>query len=136
MLSKIIHLKAVRHKVDPIKKNKYIIKAVQFLKDYFRKRGSKCRLTLDWSGISNFDKKVYLATKRIKFGKTTTYKDIAEAIGQPNAARAIGQALGRNPFLIYIPCHRIIKSDRSLGGFGGGIHIKGWFLKFEKAYFS
>lgn len=67
-----------------------------------------------------FEKKVYAALKRIPRGKVTTYARLAKAIGSPNAARAVGNALGKNQKIGQIPCHRVVRADGSLGGFALG----------------
>ncbi len=88
-------------------------------------------LPLDLSDSTEFEKKVYEATRTIPFGKVATYGQIAKAIGKPKAARAVGQALGNNPIAIVIPCHRVVASDGGLGGFTGGLHWKRKLLRHE-----
>jgi len=78
-----------------------------------------------------FDKKVWLALKDIPYGETRTYKWLAEKIGKPTAFRAVGQALSRNPIPILLPCHRVIESDGSIGGYSSGIDIKRRLLEIE-----
>jgi len=82
-----------------------------------------------------FQQAVWKACLRIPEGQTRTYKWIAEQIGRPGAVRAVGSALGKNPFAPVVPCHRVIKSDGSLGGFSapGGLKAKLALLKKEKA---
>ncbi|MCK5322478.1 MAG: MGMT family protein [Candidatus Aenigmarchaeota archaeon] len=81
--------------------------------------------------ITQFKNKVYNATKQIPKGKVTTYKEIAKAIGKPRSYRAIGNALNKNPFAPKIPCHRVIRSDGSIGGFAYGTQKKIRLLKSE-----
>lgn len=81
---------------------------------------------------TDFEKTVWEALLAVPYGQARTYKWLAERIGKPGAARAVGQALGRNPLLIVVPCHRIIASDGSLGGFSCGIEVKKWLLKHER----
>ena len=76
---------------------------------------------------------VATAARAIKPGTTLSYGEIAERVGEPGAARAVGQALGRNPIPIIVPCHRVIGSDGSLTGFGGGLERKRWLLLHEGA---
>lgn len=78
-----------------------------------------------------FDHEVWHALKEVPYGETRTYRWIAERIGRPRAVRAAGQALGRNPIPIVIPCHRIIQTDGSLGGYTGGTDIKRRLLDLE-----
>lgn len=89
---------------------------------------------LDLEG-TDFQKSVRKALLKIPYGKTSSYKKIAYEIGNPKAVRAVGTAVGKNPFLIIIPCHRIIKSDGSLGGFAYGSEIKRKLLKIEDNIF-
>ena len=87
-------------------------------------------IPVDLSDATPFERRVYAATRRIPFGKVATYGQIAKAIGQPKAQRAVGQALGKNPIGIVIPCHRVVGFD-SLGGFSGGLEHKKRLLRFE-----
>ena len=82
---------------------------------------------------TDFENKVWNEIIKIPFGKTITYKQIAENIGRPNSARAVANACGKNPHPIKIPCHRVIRSDGGLGGYSGfgGIKTKKKLLKNE-----
>ncbi len=88
---------------------------------------------LNLAGLTAFDRKVYEAAKSIPFGSTATYGDIAARIGDPGAARAVGRALGRNPYPIIIPCHRVLAAGTKLGGFSapGGVETKQKLLRAE-----
>lgn len=90
---------------------------------------------LDLEG-TDFQKSVWQALLKISYGKTSSYKEIANAIGKPKATQAVGTAIGKNPFLIIIPCHRVIKTDGSLGGFAYGKEIKKTLLEIEGHNFS
>lgn len=83
---------------------------------------------------TNFQKSVWEELIKIPYGETRTYKDIAEKINNPKATRAVGSAIGKNPFLILIPCHRVIRSDGKLGGFAYRISVKEKLLDLEKKY--
>jgi methylated-DNA-[protein]-cysteine S-methyltransferase len=78
-----------------------------------------------------FDKRVWTALMDIPFGTTTSYGAMARAIGYPNAARAVGAANGANPIALVVPCHRVIGSDGSLTGYGGGLPLKRKLLEHE-----
>jgi methylated-DNA-[protein]-cysteine S-methyltransferase len=78
-----------------------------------------------------FQRSVWTALREIPSGETRSYKDIACRIGKPAAVRAVGLANGRNPVAIIVPCHRVIGSDGSLTGYGGGIERKQWLLRHE-----
>ena len=88
---------------------------------------------LDFFNATAFQTLVWEATRLIPYGETRSYGWVANQIGRQHAARAVGQALGKNPFLIIIPCHRVIAGDGSLGGFGGGLEMKRKLLELEKA---
>jgi methylated-DNA-[protein]-cysteine S-methyltransferase len=109
--------------------------ALKQLKDYLIGKRKTFDLPIDYSVLSEFQKKVLLTTLKIPRGQVLTYGDVARKIGRPRAARAVGQALGSNPMPIVIPCHRVLGSDGSLHGYsgGGGIKTKAWLLKLEGA---
>ncbi|MCI2428869.1 methylated-DNA--[protein]-cysteine S-methyltransferase [Candidatus Acetothermia bacterium] len=79
-----------------------------------------------------FQLAVWHAAARIPYGKTTSYSDLAVKINRPAAARAVGRAMGANPLLLVIPCHRVIGKNGSLAGFGGGIKLKQQLLDLEQ----
>ena len=78
-----------------------------------------------------FQQAVWKALREIPFGATRSYGDIARRIGTPRAVRAVGAANGRNPLPIFVPCHRVIGSDGSMTGFGGGLPVKRFLLRHE-----
>lgn len=80
---------------------------------------------------TEFEKRVWAAIREIPFGETRSYKWVAEKAGSPGAVRAAGQALGKNPIPIVVPCHRVIESNGSLGGYSSGIEIKRRLLDLE-----
>ncbi len=81
-----------------------------------------------------FQLAVYREISKIPFGETASYGEIAERIGKKGAARAIGNALNKNPVWIFIPCHRVIGKDKALTGFAGGLELKQMLLEHEKTY--
>ena len=81
--------------------------------------------------LSDFEKSVYKAILKIPAGEVRSYKWVAEAIGKPKAYRAVGNALHKNPHPVIVPCHRVIKSDGSIGGFALGLKMKRRLLKRE-----
>jgi len=81
---------------------------------------------------TTFQRRVWNALREIPFGETASYGEIASRIGQPNASRAVGLANGRNPIAIIVPCHRVIGSNGSLTGYGGGLERKRWLLELEE----
>jgi methylated-DNA-[protein]-cysteine S-methyltransferase len=103
------------------------------LNAYFAGELREFDLQLAPSGTS-FQREVWSALRRIPYGATASYGDIARMIGKPDAVRAVGAANGRNPLAIVVPCHRVIGSDGSLVGYSGGMHIKVALLKLEGAW--
>lgn len=83
---------------------------------------------------TDFQKKCWDALRRIPYGEIATYGDIAREVGNPKGFRAVGMANNRNPVAVFIPCHRVIGSDGSLTGFGGGLDVKKKLLDLEQAY--
>ena len=83
---------------------------------------------------TDFQRAVWQAIREVPAGQTVSYQDIARAVGKPSAYRAVGTATGRNPVGIAVPCHRIVRSDGGLGGYGGGLHRKEWFLEHERKH--
>jgi len=104
----------------------------QRFQDYYSGKKIEFPDALDFSGATEFQKQVWQAARQIPHGETRSYGWIAKQIGKPRAARAVGQALGKNPFLIVVPCHRVIAGDGTLGGFGCGLPAKQKLLKLEK----
>ena len=84
-------------------------------------------------GGTPFQQKVWNALREIPAGATKSYSELAEAVGRPNAVRAVGMINGRNPISIVVPCHRVIGKDGSLTGYGGGLDRKRWLLQHEGA---
>jgi methylated-DNA-[protein]-cysteine S-methyltransferase len=100
------------------------------LHEYFRGDRRTFTVKLDLRG-TDFQKKVWGELLCVRFGKTTTYKAIAKAVGRPAATRAVGGANHRNPVSIIVPCHRVVASDGRLTGYGGGLWRKEWLLRHE-----
>ena len=103
------------------------------LYEYFVGDRKEFSVNLQFEG-TEFQKKVWNQLLKIPFGTTVSYKDIAEAIKNGKAVRAVGSANGRNNIAILIPCHRVIAHDGTLGGYGGGLWKKEWLLDHEKKY--
>jgi len=84
--------------------------------------------------VTDFEKAVYSAVMKIPIGETRSYKWVARQIGSPKSSRAVGNALNKNPYAPYVPCHRVIASDGTLGGYSLGLSKKMKILKKEFAY--
>ena len=102
------------------------------LEEYFVGKRRAFDFPLDLRG-TDFQVACWQALLAIPYGETRTYADIARAVGKPNAFRAVGMANNRNPIAIVVPCHRVIASDGTLCGYGGGLHIKKKLLELEGA---
>lgn len=100
------------------------------LEEYFAGRRRRFDLPLAPAGTP-FQQKVWAALRRIPFGETRSYAEIAREVG--SSARAVGGACGANPILLVIPCHRVVAADGGLGGFSAGLKNKEWLLAFERA---
>jgi methylated-DNA-[protein]-cysteine S-methyltransferase len=101
--------------------------------------GDKIDLTsvpVDLEAVEEFNRRVYEIARGIPAGETTTYGEIAKKLGDLQLSRAVGQALGKNPVAIIVPCHRVLGADRKPGGFsaGGGVHTKLKILSIERAH--
>jgi methylated-DNA-[protein]-cysteine S-methyltransferase len=107
---------------------------IKELADYFHGNNSSFRQRIQFMRGTDFEKKIWSCIKDIPFGETKTYKWVAEKVGNPSATRAVGQALSKNPVPIVLPCHRVIESDGSIGGYSSGVNIKRRLLEME--YYS
>ena len=104
--------------------------ALAELREYFAGKRREFDVPVDPAG-TDFQRRVWSAVAAIPFGETTSYGKIAAALGGPQLARAVGAAVGANPIAIIIPCHRVVGSDDSLTGYGGGLRTKIWLLRHE-----
>jgi methylated-DNA-[protein]-cysteine S-methyltransferase len=105
------------------------------LGEYFDGRRTTFDVALDMHG-SPFDQRVWHALRDIPYGETATYGEIAQRVGQPAAARAVGLANGRNPIAVIVPCHRVIGANGTLTGYGGGLERKQLLLELEQGQLS
>ena len=103
------------------------------LTEYLEGKISELSLPADVKGTT-FQEAVWAALKEIPYGETCTYSDIAEKIGKPAAVRAVGTAIGANPVLITVPCHRVIGKNGGITGYRGGVPMKQQLLELEKRY--
>ncbi|MFE9168545.1 methylated-DNA--[protein]-cysteine S-methyltransferase [Streptomyces kebangsaanensis] len=99
---------------------------------YFTGERRDFDLPLDWSLISGFNRQVLRElASGVPYGTVVGYGDLAERVGQPGAAQAVGAAMGSNPLPVVVPCHRVVESDGGIGGFGGGLEAKRRLLALE-----
>jgi O-6-methylguanine DNA methyltransferase len=106
--------------------------AIGQLLEYLEGKRVGFELALDLRGTP-FQRAVWAALQEIPYGETRSYAEIARRVGQPNAVRAVGAANGANPVALVVPCHRVIASDGKLGGYGGGLRLKGKLLAMERS---
>ena len=109
--------------------------AVRQLDEYFRKERTVFDVPLLFAG-SDFQKRVWRLLLDIPYGQTISYGEMARRLGMPTAVRAVANANGANAISIFAPCHRVIGSNRSLTGYGGGIEAKKFLLELEKSNLS
>ncbi|HEY7197978.1 MAG TPA: methylated-DNA--[protein]-cysteine S-methyltransferase [Gaiellaceae bacterium] len=112
----------VARRIDPVRRE---------LDEYFEGRRTAFEVDVDLSGIPAFQEAVLRELTRVPYAETSTYGALAERVGRPRAARAVGGALNRNPVPIIVPCHRIVGSTGSLVGYGGGLERKRALLELE-----
>jgi O-6-methylguanine DNA methyltransferase len=113
-------------------KSRNLTAAQRWLEDYFKSRFDKLKTpTLDLQG-TEFEKRVWNELLKLKPGRVITYTLMAKKLGIPQGARAVGGASARNPIAIIIPCHRLVGTNGSLTGYGGGLDKKSWLLEHER----
>jgi len=111
-----------------------LARAVGQLRDYFAGSRRAFDLPLDLDAVTDFQREVYAELLKVPYGRLTTYGALAQTIGRPELARAIGQAVGANPIPIIIPCHRVVAAEHRLGGFSGGLAAKVALLRVENVH--
>jgi methylated-DNA-[protein]-cysteine S-methyltransferase len=121
--------------VKSLKHSKILQDTVDELSEYFNGDRKKFDIPLDIEG-TEFQKRVWNQLRKIPFGKTFSYKELATQIKNEKACRAVGTANGKNPLCIIIPCHRIIAADGTLGGYSGGLDLKIKLLELEGKSFA
>ena len=113
------------------KQTKYSAVAKKELSEYFKQGRMDFSVRTAFIEGTEFEQAVWNSLKEIPYGETRTYKWIADMIGKPHASRAVGNALAKNPLPVVFPCHRIIESDGSIGGYTPGVDIKRRLLEIE-----
>jgi methylated-DNA-[protein]-cysteine S-methyltransferase len=107
--------------------------AARELDDYFGGHRRAFDVPLDWRLSAGFRSRVLHQLPEIRFGDTATYADVARSAGNPKAVRAVGSACAQNPLPLVVPCHRVVRSDGSMGGYRGGVDAKRMLLALEAA---
>ena len=116
--------------------NPLIVEACAQFDEYFAGRRRKFDLPLSLEGGTPFQRTVWKQLQEIPYGRTISYSQLAQTVGNPKACRAVGSANGKNPISIIIPCHRVIAANGSLGGYASGLEIKKQLLDLEKTLFT
>jgi methylated-DNA-[protein]-cysteine S-methyltransferase len=111
-----------------------LVPAIDVLEQFFSGETKRPSHALDLQGTP-FQLMVWAALREIPLGEVATYGEIADRIGSPRAARAVGQACGSNNVVLFVPCHRVVAAHGKLGGFGGGLKLKKALLRHE-GFFS
>ena len=130
---KITLVKSIPEDYFEEKNNDLGDKVISELKEYFNGQRKDFNLPLIIQG-TNFQRTVWKELRKINYGEIKTYSDIAKNIGKPNACRAVGNANNKNPFMIVIPCHRVIGKNKNSGGYAFGVDIRDKLLELEKLY--
>lgn len=107
-----------------------LLSAKEQLEEYFAGKRKNFDMPIGLGG-TDFQRKVWMEVAKIPFGQTTTYMKLSQKLGNPAAIRAVGAAIGANPILVILPCHRILGSDGSLTGYAGGLERKKALLELE-----
>lgn len=111
---------------------KHLYEAIRQLTEYFAGTRRTFTIPLDYELTRGFRKTAMMKLTETPYGTTISYTDLASAAGRPRAVRAVGSACATNPLPIVIPCHRVVRSDGSLGGYSGGLSVKVALLNLEK----
>jgi O-6-methylguanine DNA methyltransferase len=120
-----------RHQVSFFAARRLAIRAEREVGQYLAGRRRRFTVPVDLSGVPAFQRRVLQALRRVPYGRTITYGQLAARAGRPRAARAVGQAMAHNPVPLIVPCHRVVASGGGLGGFGGGLALKRRLLALE-----
>ncbi len=129
----IIRISFCDRPLNNLVENKFEEEVLRQIEGYFEGKLREFDLPFFATGTP-FQLMVWEQLMKIDYGKTLSYQDIARLIGKPKAARAVGNALSANPVPIILPCHRVISSDGSMGGFGGGTGVKRYLLDLEQRF--
>lgn len=111
--------------------NSVLNRLLKMLDAYFSGEPESFPIPFTFFTGTDFQHNVWQAVRRIPYGQTRSYGELAQELGRPNAMRAVGAANGANPIPIVIPCHRVIQSDGRLGGYAGGLNLKDELLRLE-----
>lgn len=129
----LVYLKKAKQSFELVADDKKLLIYIEQLQDYFKGQRQMFDLPLDLMGYgTEFQQAVWQELLKIPFGQESSYSQLAAAVGRPNATRAVGSAVGKNPIAIIVPCHRVLRKDRSIGGYAGGLPLKYQLLALEE----
>lgn len=123
---------ALERQIKIEKTPKLCVDCMHQLTGYYLGERREFTIRLDFDGYSDFEKRIWKCSIDIPYGETRSYGWIARTIQSGRAARAVGNALGKNPFAPIVPCHRVVRANGGLGGFGGGLGLKRKLLELEQ----
>lgn len=129
--NELISLEFIDKAKETFEKNEYVDVVITQLDEYFNGKRKEFKLNLKIDG-TDFQSKVWNELINIPYGKTISYKELAQNIGNDKGCRAVGNANNKNKIAIIIPCHRVIGSNKNLVGYAGGVDKKKWLIDFEK----
>lgn len=127
----LVRLRTVEPTVQTGERTELTDRAMEQLREYFSGQRKQFELPYELRG-TEFQKKVWAALEAIPYGQTRSYREIAQAVGNPKAVRAVGAANGKNPMWVVVPCHRVIGADGGLTGYAGGVELKRALLELEQ----
>ncbi len=120
-----------RNNVITLSRHSFLEAARLWLDEYFSGQIPSVEVAIDFSAGTQFQQAVWREIAKIPYGRTITYGDIAKAVGRPRGAQAVGQAVGRNPVSIIVPCHRVMGAKGAITGYAAGIPVKRALLSIE-----
>ncbi len=132
--SEVTSLDFVERRREKTESNPLLDRAARQIAEYFAGKRQVFDVPISYQG-TDFQERVWGQLLKVPYGKTASYQDIARGVGSPLAVRAVGAANGKNPISLIVPCHRIIGSNGTLVGYGGGLWRKEWLLKHEGCQF-
>ena len=130
MMSELAELPHSMGQGDPA----WLEEAIAQLHEYFEGRRQRFDLTLDWRLTHGFYRRVLDALTGVDYGTTVSYGELARMAGSSRAARAVGTAMSTNPIPLIVPCHRVVRSDGSVGEYGGRPEVKTWLIEHERSH--
>jgi O-6-methylguanine DNA methyltransferase len=122
-----------RFGTEPLQDDSLVRPLLRTISSYLRGIHVAWQFDIDISDATEFQQAVWDEARRIPYGTTVSYGELARRVGRPRAARAVGAAMGANPLLLIVPCHRVVGADGSLTGFGCGLEVKEQLLRLEGA---